>query len=189
MIQPAGLAEVRWVSPIATDDFAEYRDAAFLDRLGLASHRDALADFWPKRGPQWDALGVAGTAVVLVEAKAHLREFNTPPSQAAEVSRRRIATAFDQVRAALHVTSGADWAEANYQFANRLAHLWWLRDRGVDAHLLFVGFLNDQDMNGPTHASDWHQAFASATEKLGLAAEHGLSPFIHHATPDVTELV
>ena len=74
---------IDWRSPIEGDDFAEYRDGAFLERLGLAHLKSELAAFWPARGPQWDALGVtsAGT-VLLVEAKSHIAEMCSPGSQA-----------------------------------------------------------------------------------------------------------
>ena len=39
------------------DKFAEYRDAAFLENLALQEFTEELEKFWPKMGPQWDALG------------------------------------------------------------------------------------------------------------------------------------
>src|SRR5205807_2081864 len=52
--------EIDWVSPLAVDDYAEYRDQDFLDRLDLHLEHFPLHNFWPARGPQWDALGRAG---------------------------------------------------------------------------------------------------------------------------------
>jgi hypothetical protein len=46
-----------WMSPKAGDGYAEYRDQAFLDLLGIKPTKTKLKDFWPNRGPQWDALG------------------------------------------------------------------------------------------------------------------------------------
>src|SRR6266496_4183855 len=69
---------VDWRSPRADDDFSEYRDASFLDALGLGSLSQDLRSFWPVRGPQWDALGlVSDGRVLLVEAKAHIAEMNS----------------------------------------------------------------------------------------------------------------
>jgi hypothetical protein len=66
---------IDWRSPRSDDEHAEYRDARFLETLGLGGLKDDLAAFWPARGPQWDALGVApGGKVILVEAKAHAGE-------------------------------------------------------------------------------------------------------------------
>jgi hypothetical protein len=38
-------SRIEWLSPLEPDGFAEYRDAAFLERLGLAQHAEALAGF------------------------------------------------------------------------------------------------------------------------------------------------
>jgi hypothetical protein len=47
---------VEWRSPLKSDDYAEYRDQAFLDRLDIKLEKEPLNQFWPIRGPQWDAL-------------------------------------------------------------------------------------------------------------------------------------
>ena len=49
--------EIKWVSPLKEKGYAEYRDEAFLEVLGIATQKVKLSDFWPKGGPQWDALG------------------------------------------------------------------------------------------------------------------------------------
>jgi len=64
-----------WVSPKREDNYAEYRDEAFLEKLGIEGTAN-LANFWPSGGPQWDALGrsLSSKRVFLVEAKAHIPE-------------------------------------------------------------------------------------------------------------------
>ncbi|SMY08364.1 hypothetical protein [Flavimaricola marinus] len=188
LLRPEALPAIEWVSPLAEDDYAEYRDAAFLDRLGLGSLAAPLKAFWPQRGPQWDALGVTPGGVVLVEAKAHVREFFSPPSQAGDKSLAQVQRAFDAVRADLGLAASGDWTAQYYQYANRIAFLWWLREQGIDAHLLFVSFLNDVDMGGPIHAETWEAVFAAADYTLGLPKSHRLRRFIHHVTPDVADL-
>ena len=46
---------IEWLSPRKDDNYSEYRDKAFLDVLGIKLSKVRLKDFWPKRGPQWDA--------------------------------------------------------------------------------------------------------------------------------------
>jgi hypothetical protein len=53
------LGPIDWRSPLREDEYAEYRDEAFLARLGIALPRRSLESFWPRGGPQWDALGRA----------------------------------------------------------------------------------------------------------------------------------
>ncbi|AKH99496.1 hypothetical protein IMCC20628_00775 [Hoeflea sp. IMCC20628] len=182
-----GLQPVEWLSPLATDGFAEYRDGAFLDRLGLSRLSPALDAFWPKRGPQWDALGIAGNSVVLVEAKAHLDELFSS-CKAGDASRRRIEATLNAVRTVLKAGDGADWTQRFYQYANRLAHLWQLRSNGVDARLLLVGFLNDSDVKGPVCAEEWKAAYRMMDYAMGLPRRHVLSAHILHVFPDTREL-
>ena len=36
---------IEWLSPLKNDDYAEYRDQAFLDRLGINLNHTRLSDF------------------------------------------------------------------------------------------------------------------------------------------------
>ena len=188
LLQPAPLPRVRWLSPLADDDFAEYRDAAFLTRLGHGALAPALSAFWPRGGPQWDALGRAGDTVILVEAKAHIGEFLTGGTKASPASRARIDAALAEAKTALGAAPVSDWSQVFYQYANRLAHLWWLREQGVAAELVFVSFLGHTESRGPEHADSWRTAFAAADHALGLPARHKLSRHVHHLFPPVAAL-
>ena len=178
------IGDIRWVSPLAEDGFAEYRDRAFLDRIGSAELAPRLAEFWPARGPQWDALGLTRNGSVLVEAKAHLDEMLSPACMAGPQSRARISKAFGETRAAIGAVGGADWTVCFYQLANRLAHLHFLRRNHVNAHLLLVGFVGDEEMNGPRHAAEWIAAYRVAEYTMGLPRRHALSAYLHHVHPD-----
>jgi len=91
-------ASITWCSPLANDDCAEYRDAAFLKAVGAAQFTTALEMFWPPRGPQWDALGRSDRGdILLVEAKAHVGELCSPGSQASPVSRKKIEASLEEV--------------------------------------------------------------------------------------------
>lgn len=187
LLQPAGLGPIEWRSPLKEDNFAEYRDASFLNRLGLGSLFPALETFWPSRGPQWDALGLHPTGPLLVEAKAHLKEFASTSAAASPKSRQLIAAAFASVQSDLGLAS-ATWTTPYYQYANRLAHLWWLRKKNIDAKLLLVGFIGDAAMGGPAQAEDWRRLFQTADAALGLPSWHALSEHIYHLEPHVSAI-
>lgn len=53
---------IAWRSPLASDEFAEYRDGAFLSALRLDRLTDDLAQFWPARGPNGMHWGFATQA-------------------------------------------------------------------------------------------------------------------------------
>ncbi|SFJ01624.1 hypothetical protein [Bradyrhizobium sp. Gha] len=76
-------SSVKWSSPLESDGFREYRDMPAITKAGIASLRKPLAEFWPARGPVWDAIGVTTDQIpVFVEAKAHIPEAASPGSKA-----------------------------------------------------------------------------------------------------------
>lgn len=186
--QLEGAHHIDWRSPLQTDDYAEYRDGAFLDVLGLSSLKPSLKEFWPAGGPQWDALGVtsAGT-ILLVEAKAHIAEMCSPGSAASPKSLERIRHRLDETATRLDASRDrGDWHRFFYQISNRLAHLDWMRNQGIDARLVLVNFLNDLEMKGPATSAEWKAAYQVAMHVLGLGKRHPLSPFVIDVFPDVS---
>ena len=183
-----GAGAIDWRSPLASDDHAEYRDAAFLDRLDLPHLNPALAEFWPARGPQWDALGRTSQGdILLIEAKAHVGEICSPASAASEVSRRRIVERLDATAAWLGARLGhAPWSEIFYQLANRISHLHWLQTQGVRAWLVLVNFVGDGEMGGPATPEAWHAAYQVAFHVMGLSKRHRLAQYVVEIFPDVS---
>lgn len=184
-----GASQITWRSPRADDDFAEYRDAAFLERIGAERLAGDLAAFWPTGGPQWDALGITDRGdALLIEAKAHIAEMLSPATQASPASRSRIEAALAETVQALGATPKADWCETFFQLANRFAHLHFLRSRGVSAWLVLVNFVGDEDMDGPSTAAEWEAAYQVALHVMGLPARHKLSRYVVHAYTTVAAL-
>ena len=196
---PAPPGAVDWRSPLASDHYAEYRDQSFIDRLaGSPYYRPPsarmpvdLADFWPRFGPQWDALAVTDTGqILLVEAKSHIPEMVAAPSQArGESARQRIRESLHAVKSFVESKSPADWASSFYQYANRLAHLYWLRElNGCDAYLVNLFFLNDAAMNGPKSVAEWQAAIRLREVFMGVRAGapgHSLHPWVGANALDV----
>jgi hypothetical protein len=162
---------IDWCSPLREDAYAEYRDSDFLVRVGHPELRDDLGAFWPLGGPQWDALATTSDGtVVLIEAKAHLDELRSHCSASAE-SRALIDRAFHETKMYVGAPEAPDWSRDFYQYANRLALLYFLRSRGVPAELVFVCFLNDDRMGGPTDPAEWKTALGAVRATLGISAE------------------
>lgn len=165
-----GIGPVEWRSPRADDGYAEYRDQAFLDRLGITLSKRQLKDFWPTRGPQWDALGRAASGeVVLVEAKAHVTELLSQHTKATDASMKTIRRSLLETADSLHASPGTDWSQRFYQYANRLAHAWFLAQANkLRLRLAFVYFVGDADMDGPANRREWEAALTVLHEALGL---------------------
>jgi hypothetical protein len=153
---PEGMS-ISWKSPLVHDDYAEYRDEGFLEILDLSAHKEDLRQFWPKRGPQWDALGIQRDLrrYYLVEAKANIPELGSSCQAEDPNSIHLIEKSLVQ---ALGIAPNLPWQQGFYQYANRLAHLYFLREIAkVDAVLVLVYFLNDRT-HLPTSVEAWHGA-------------------------------
>jgi hypothetical protein len=147
------------LSPLKNDDYAEYSDHESLDLLGLSLKKRPLADFWPDNGPQWDALGASDSGkVFLIEAKSHIGELSSSIGAKDEGSVRRILQSLRETKNFLNSNAEVDWSRGFYQYANRLAHLYLLRQNDVPAYLVFVYFLNDLGMAVPATIDQWKGA-------------------------------
>ena len=89
----------------------------------------------------------------------------------------------------LGVDRSISWTGKFYQYANRLAHLYLLRELNkVNAHLVFVYFIGDKDVNGPDSVAGWKAALAAAKGALGLGKSNPLSKYIGEVFIDVRNL-
>ena len=179
-------ATIRWTTPLAERNYEEYRDAAFLSALEIEECDDLLADFWPALGPSWDALGIISEqtgrirpGAVLVEAKSHIREIYGNGCQAGAASLGRIDRALRETKAWLGVNSAANWMGPLYQYANRLAHLYFLLKKvRTPAWLVNLYFVNDPI--GPTTEEQWRAEISAVKASLGLpeAVQNAVDVFL-----------
>jgi hypothetical protein len=161
---------IEWVSPLESDEYSEYCDGVFLKKLGVRPRIQSLSAFWPKGGPHWDGLARTNDGgVILVEAKANVDEILTTPSGASPESLKKIRRSLKETQRFLGAKPGCDWTKRFYQYANRLAFLYFLREvNGIDAYLVFLYFLNDPDTNGPKTEREWRAAIKVLHEALGI---------------------
>ena len=193
LVTPLGLgdkAHTQWLSPLEEDNYAEYSDESFIEKLGITLTDRPLSSFWPTGGPHWDGLGFTDQGdVVLIEAKSHIGELVTAPTSATEPALGMIHAGLQETKKRLGSHSQADWSTCFYQYCNRLAHLYLLRElNGLPAYMVFPYFVNDQEMDGPTTKEEWTGAIRLLEEFLGLKQGHKLSPYVIDAFVDVTEL-
>lgn len=166
--------DITWVSPLQSKSYLEYRDRDFLKAVGLESRVSELVEFWPNRGPVWDALAVTKSrapggspGVILVEAKSYPKEVYGTGTAASEASRRTIEAALDRTAAWIGIARSANWTGSLYQSANRLAHLYFLREiLGVPAWLINVCFVDDPHVR--TTGAAWRIATDQIKDDLGL---------------------
>jgi hypothetical protein len=162
--------KITWLSPIQTDDYAEYYDDAFLKRVGLHDLPAPLKSFWPASGPRWDGLATTVSGkVLLVEAKAYIEEAVDYRSRASAPALKRITVALAAAKKAFGARAEASWDTPFYQYANRLAHLHFLAGLNkIDAYLLFVYFADAPDVPKPCATEQWEGAIRLVTKCLGI---------------------
>ncbi len=184
-----GLARSRrieWLSPMKTDGYAEYRDEAFLRHLGVTNLHIPLKEFWPERGPQWDGLGrisPSGT-YFLVEAKANIPELVSSCQADDSRSQQLIHQSLADTQSYLRCRSLIPWESGFYQFANRIAHLYYMRVLNhTKAYLVFTYFVNDAT-HKPTTRLQWESALALQKRLMGLS-RHRLQRYTAEVFLDV----
>jgi hypothetical protein len=176
---------IEWLSPKAKDDYAEYRDQAFLDLLGIKLSKRKLKDFWPNRGPQWDALGrIENKAYFLVEAKAHVSEIISSSLAGSPASKALINKSLNETKDYLKLNPDFELTKVFYQYSNRLAHLYLLRKlNNIPAYLVFVYFINDYT-HISTRREEWNGALQLMHNLIGIN-RHKFSKFIIDVFIDV----
>jgi hypothetical protein len=179
-----------WASPLEAQSYREYHDAKFLRAVGLEALMPLLEDFWPSRGPHWDALAIVQRSirepgVLLFEAKSYPEELEggglkaTSPASKEKICRALKAT---QDWLAIPESKRDAWTGPHYQTANRLAHLYWLRKvADIDAWLVHLLVVNDPTFRRTPRAK-WDSAVNSMKRILGL--DEGFVPHFGHAYVD-----
>jgi hypothetical protein len=185
------LGDPQWVSPLATENYKEYRDDEFLWPVEQASLYQKLHAFWPRSGPQWDALAIVKgkgdrNGVILAEAKANIPEAGDPvyACRAAGKSRQKIESSLAIVKEALGVKPDADWMCNYYQYANRLAHLYFLYIMcHVPAWMVFIYFVGGAGVSSPCSIEEWKDRISQIYKALGLPKKQMLTERIVNIFP------
>ena len=165
-----------WEQPRESRLFNEA--SPFLD----PGRKDILRRWWLAHEgniPNWDlivqAAGRDGPALVLVEAKAKVSEFDCKAKpliyrsedlearERTSENHRRIGRAIEEASNALSSQGICISCEHHYQLSNRIAMAWKLASLGVPNTLVFLGFTGDREISreGDYFADDthWRRAF------------------------------
>jgi hypothetical protein len=159
LVQP--LAKVGDDDSYMPDGFSNPEEARLGETLKFLTpnQREVLTDWWlavreKANTPNWDIISTCTIGgrqgLLMVEAKAHVGELNPNDccGSANEKNRNRIEKAIGQVNQGL----GEGWTlsiESHYQLSNRFAWAWKVASLGVPAVLVYLGFLNADEMARP----------------------------------------
>jgi hypothetical protein len=180
--------QIEWLSPKEEDNYVEYDLETFLEKLNEEVEELSLDKFWPKRGPRWDALGRSSSGkLFLVEAKSHISELISTLRAKNPRSKAIIRKSFEDTKKDIGSKADFDWSKTFYQYTNRLAHLNFLRKHSLSAYLVFVYFLNDRQMKGPTSIDEWKGAIELLHTCLGIR-RHKLQKYVTELFIDIAAL-
>ena len=170
LVQPYGVVDAtrdQWMPRgFLNPDEAKLGEAtSFLS----AEHRDILTGWWlavadKANTPNWDIVSTCTIedrhGLILVEAKAHCAELSGAGKKAGnENNDRSIRGAILQANEGLNQLN-AGWslsADSHYQLCNRFAWGWKIAALGVPVILVYLGFLNAEEMvdqGEPLHSAD-----------------------------------
>ena len=180
-------ARIDWRSPREKDYFAEPMDGAFLQAVDVKDDERKLPAFWPASGPRWDALGLLDTGngeptILLVEAKSYPAEmFGSGCTASDPRSVALIDASLRRAKDYFGVDQAADWKGPLYQYANRLAHVYFLREvLGREAVLVNACFVGDAEPRSTTRGA-WDTALQDVKRGLGFngrAVPHTVDVFL-----------
>ena len=97
-----------------------------------------------------------------------MNELYSPPTGASETSLARIQLSLRETAYALGAGDGFKWDKSFYQCGNRLAHAHLLQINRVPTKLVFVYFIGDSTVSGPSTRAEWETAIQTIHNTLGL---------------------
>ena len=157
-----------------------------------AEAQKALSSWWlavrpaTARTPNWDIVSQATIdqqeGLILVEAKAHAEELRAEEggkrltlraTADSHANHQRIGACIDEACGGLRSTGEPNWKlsrDNRYQMSNRFAWAWKVAEIGIPVVLVYLGFLNAEEMrnHGAPFAShdEWERAVKAHSAPL-----------------------
>lgn len=169
-----------WVSPLESDEFKEY-SSRFLYPLGLGYFSSLLLEYWPKSGPQWDALAIVREkkngkpkGILLCEAKSYLGEVKKHGSTKAtnKLNKDKIESCLKDTKNWIQANPSSNWFNKHYQEGNRYAHVRFFKEiLKIPAWYCRICFINDPTApkNKQTSEQQWIEFNKKLIREMGLA--------------------
>lgn len=144
--------------------------------------------------PNWDMVSTCTInnqkGLVLVEAKAHYDELNNESigkrfnEKSSLLNHEKIGVVISETNISINqVIPGLSISRDRcYQLSNRIAYVWWLANHGIPVVLIYLGFLNANDMDYGNRRifetiADWENCFFEHIRKVG--ADHILDQWVN----------
>lgn len=181
-----GSENLRWISPLAYDEYKEYKlnQPLVIDNMGIIDKAIAkdVFSFWPAQQPQWDGIAISDDNMdyYLVEAKAHISEVRTRMSVVKDNASAMAHENEKLILQSMHeayenLSDDGDfecWKKKYYQLGNRLTFMYFLNRsavlEGKRFHIVLLNIVNDTMI--PTSDQQWKEHYKTVwKEMLGKA--------------------
>lgn len=169
------------------------REFSGLEFIHDAEVQEKWKAFWAQTGnsQNWDAVGKIHfdnhDEWLLVEAKGHVGEIKSNCGATNPTSKQKIYSALKKAGQAFgnQTKPVENWLENCYQYANRLAVLYFLMKEcvpSVNARLLFLYFYgeNRENLECPQNEQKWLQAIQETSDRLGIDKSCELAKRVHY---------
>ncbi|HRH36664.1 MAG TPA: hypothetical protein PKY12_16470, partial [Catalimonadaceae bacterium] len=172
----------------------------FLEIIGEVGLAQQVKNWWLEvhtantRTPNWDLISTLKTTdgqpgILLVEAKAHHGELESsgksiilyaPENSTIKVASENSIRNHNKIKAAIEeantdisiqIPTSQISIDCCYQLSNRVAHAWWLANKGYPVVLMYLGFMECKDMPGRRlfiQNTDWPTCFDKKMNQVGL---------------------
>lgn len=180
--------------PIGTSNDKESELKDFLKEYFNSDLGNSIRKWWlaiterNSRTPNWDLLSTCNIkgkkGLLLIEAKAHASELDKESkgkylrkkaSINSLANHKQIGEAIEQANNTINIqVPGISISRDKcYQLSNRIAHAWWLANQGIPVVLLYLGFLNVEDMKKDNYKifkspEEWDKCFRNHAQKVGV---------------------
>jgi hypothetical protein len=163
-----------------------------LEFIQDAPVQDKWKSFWPQTGnaQNWDAVGKIhldnAPEWLLVEAKGHIGEIKSKCGATNQTSKKTIYSALEKTSRAFGSRQPIEtWLEPYYQYANRLAVLYFLMKENIPSvhmRLLFVYFYgeNRENIACPKSEQEWLPVIQNMNDSLGIDKHSELFQRVHY---------
>lgn len=196
LIYPGEDKKVEWLDFKFSGNNEPFKQDQELEGLEFLSGKQDVMDkwktFWPQSGTSqnWDAVGWIAPGeneeLLLVEAKAYLGETRSSCG-ASEESKEIILAALEKTRKELGGNQPIEnWLNQYYQYANRLAVLYFFMKESkpsINCHMLFINFYGDKRPNNikcPQGKEEWEDYRERIHTSLGIDENSKLMKRVHH---------
>lgn len=169
-----GRESLKWISPLANDSYDEYQLTENKLKQEIPELENMDFSFWPKRGPEWDAIALSEdrSELYLFEAKSYKNEMRKGMGATDKDSIYKIKESMKKTCEEFYenVYDEKIWEGKYYQLGNRLTFLYNMNheEKLPKVKLVLLNIVYDitHDDSKRTQLEEWKKHYEEVFEKM-----------------------